>query len=216
MKPAAVEPLAPARYKIQFTASAELREKLERLQKLMRSSVPDGDLAAVIEEAVTEKLERLESRRYGKTNAPRKSVEESDTSPSSRHIPASVKRVVFERDGGQCTFSTKEGRRCTERDQLEFHHIRPFGRGGDRRPANIKMMCGIHNGYQAECDYGKEVMDKYRRSADRVSEPAPVYTASHRSVVAKPKPLREHPGTARPAFAPEAAFVFRRPGARAG
>ena len=42
---AVVEPLAPGRYKVQFTASAELHDKLERLQALMRSSVPDGDLA---------------------------------------------------------------------------------------------------------------------------------------------------------------------------
>ena len=34
--PATVQPLAPARYKVQFTASAELRGKLERLQGLMR------------------------------------------------------------------------------------------------------------------------------------------------------------------------------------
>jgi hypothetical protein len=31
-RPAIIEPLAPARYRIQFTASAELRDKLERLQ----------------------------------------------------------------------------------------------------------------------------------------------------------------------------------------
>jgi hypothetical protein len=36
-RPAVVEPLAPARYRVQFTASAELRDKLERLQALMRS-----------------------------------------------------------------------------------------------------------------------------------------------------------------------------------
>jgi hypothetical protein len=54
---ATVEPLAPLRYKVQFTASAELRDKLQRLQALMRASVPDGDLAAVIDAAVTEKLE---------------------------------------------------------------------------------------------------------------------------------------------------------------
>jgi hypothetical protein len=41
-RPVVVEPLAPARYQVRFTASAELREKLERLQSLMRSSVPDG------------------------------------------------------------------------------------------------------------------------------------------------------------------------------
>jgi hypothetical protein len=51
--PAAVEPLSPARYKVQFTASAELHDKLERLTALLRSQVPDVDLAAVIERAVT-------------------------------------------------------------------------------------------------------------------------------------------------------------------
>ena len=71
-RPAVVAPLAPARYKVQFTASGSLRDKLERLTGLMRSSIPDGDLAALIEDAVTEKLERLESRRFAETKAPRK------------------------------------------------------------------------------------------------------------------------------------------------
>jgi hypothetical protein len=54
----APEPLSPARYKIQFTVSAEFRDKLERLRRLLRASIPDGDLAAVLEMAVTEKLDR--------------------------------------------------------------------------------------------------------------------------------------------------------------
>ena len=64
----AVSPLAPGRYKVQFTASAALRDKLERLRGLMRSSVPDGDLAAIIEQAVSEKLERLEALRFARTS----------------------------------------------------------------------------------------------------------------------------------------------------
>ncbi len=81
-----VEPLGPSRYKVQFTASAELREKLERLRNLTGAA----DLSAVIDRAVTEKLERLEARRYGKTDRPRKSLEETDTSPSSRYIPTPI------------------------------------------------------------------------------------------------------------------------------
>ena len=96
---AVIQPLAPARYRVQFTAGSALHDKLERLRALMRSEVPDGDLAAIIEKAVTEKLERLEARRHGAAKAPRKGLRATDTSPSTRHIPAAVRRAVRERDG---------------------------------------------------------------------------------------------------------------------
>jgi hypothetical protein len=186
-KPAVVEPTAPSRYKVEFTASTELRDKLERLQALMRSTVPDSDLAAIIEEAVTEKLERLEAKRYGKTKSPRKSLEETDTSPSSRYIPAPVRRAVYERDNGQCTFEDDDGRRCTERNRLEFHHdSRPYGRGGHHDPSNIRLMCRTHNAYLADRDYGKEVMDRHRHSAFRVSESSAVYTFGNRATRVRP------------------------------
>jgi len=101
---ATIEPLAPARHKVCFTASTELRDKLERLQALMRSSIPDGDLAKIIDVAVSKELERIEAKRFAKTTAPRKALAETDTAPSSRHIPAAVRRVVHERDGGRCTY----------------------------------------------------------------------------------------------------------------
>ncbi len=66
-----IEPLSPGRYKVEFTASGEFRDKLDRLRALKRSSIPDGDIAAVLELAVTETLERLEAKRFGKTRAPR-------------------------------------------------------------------------------------------------------------------------------------------------
>jgi len=90
-RPTEVEPLAPGRYKVQFTASAELHDKLERLRALMRSSVPDGDLAAIVEHG---KLQRLEARRFARTQAPRKTLAQSETSPTTRQIPAAVKRAV--------------------------------------------------------------------------------------------------------------------------
>jgi len=124
---ATIEPLGPARHRVCFTASTELRDKLERLQALMRSSIPDGDLAKIIDVAVTKELERIEAKRFAKTKAPRKALAETDTTPSSRRIPAAVRRVVHERDGGRCTYEDKRGRRCTKRHDLEFHHKNPFG-----------------------------------------------------------------------------------------
>jgi hypothetical protein len=167
---AVVLPLAPDRYKVQFTASAELHEKLERLQALMRPQVPDGDLAAIIEQAVTEKLERIEARRFGRTSAPRKGLPETDTAPSSRHIPAAVRRAVRKRDGNRCGYVDVHGQRCPETDRLEYHHRRPFGFGGDHSPQNIGLICGTHNRYLAEHDYGKATMARYQRSETRASD----------------------------------------------
>ena len=172
-KRATVKPLAPARYKVAFTASEELRDKLERLQALM-----PGDLASIIDAAVSEKLERLEAKRYGKTNKPRKNLEDADTSPGVRGISAAVKRTVWKRDRGQCTFIGARGKRCPERHRLEFHHDEPYALGGDRSLDNLRLACSAHNAYMAELDYGKEKMERHRRSADRIGEPQPTLELS--------------------------------------
>jgi hypothetical protein len=170
----AVVPLAPGRYKVQFTAGAGLRDKLERLQQLMRSSVPDGDLARLIEDAVTEKIARLEARRFGETNRPRAAQEApgstgGKTSPAGptgptpgriarrrhcRHIPAAIRRAVRRRDGDRCSFVDTEGRRCAAREHLEFHHRIPYGFGGEATVENVCLLCRTHNQYAADVDFG--------------------------------------------------------------
>jgi len=163
-----VEPLSQARFKVEFTASAELRDTLERLGAL----IPGSDQVSIIDAAVSEKLERLEAKRLGKTNRPRRAIEDADT---SRGIPAAVKRAVWVRDAGQCRYKTRDGRRCPERHRLEYHHDDPYDFGGDRGVEDIRLLCPAHNLYMAEKDFGKEKMDAYRGSADRVGEPQPSF-----------------------------------------
>jgi 5-methylcytosine-specific restriction endonuclease McrA len=139
----------------------------------MRPSVPDGDLAAIVEQAVTEKLQRLEARRFAQTRAPRKTLAESETSPTTRQIPAAVKRAVYLRDGGRCRYEDEQGRRCTARHELEYHHRHPFGRGGDHSVANVCLACRCHNGYLAEVDYGREAIARRRRPGTRPLKPTP-------------------------------------------
>ncbi len=165
-----IEPLSPARYKVQFTASAELRDKLERLRALVRSSVPDGDLAAIIEAAVTEKLESLEARRLGRTRRPIKRLVDTDRTPRTRHIPAPVKRIVHARDEGRCAFVDEKGRRCTACVGLQFHHRHTSATGGDHSPANLSLLCSAHNRYLAEIDFDRRAMAGHDRL--RVSPPS--------------------------------------------
>ena len=161
---ARVQAISSARYKVTFTASAELRDKLDRLRELTRASHHGGDLAAIIEEAITEKLERVEARRLGKVKSRSKDLSATDTSAGSRHIPAAVKRAVSERDADRCTFVNATGRRCHERAGLEFHHDKPFALGGDRSPSNIRLLCRAHNAFFAEETYGPRAVDRHPRA----------------------------------------------------
>ncbi len=158
--PVLVEPLSPARFKVQFTAGADLCEKLERLRALLRHEVPGGDLAQIIDRAVTRELERREARRFALTSSPRE-PRRSVRPLSSRYLPATVRRVVWTRDGGRCAFVDPQGRRCSEHHRLEYHHRHPFGLGGGSEVDNLCLMCPAHNRYLAELDYGRKVMSRY-------------------------------------------------------
>jgi hypothetical protein len=71
-----------------------------------------------------------------------------------REISNQVKRAVVRRDGGQCAFVAADGRRCTERAFLEFHHITPYAQGGLATVENISLRCRRHNQYEAALVFG--------------------------------------------------------------
>jgi hypothetical protein len=162
---AVVAPIAPSRYKVQFTASSELHDKIERARGLLRHQVPDGDLAVIFDRAMTLLVRELERARFAATEAPRKAAHEADPTPSSRRIPDPIKRAVWTRDEGRCTFRDHRGRRCPARERLEFHHLVPFGQGGDHSPSNVTMRCAGHNAYQADLDFGAAFMAGKRGSS---------------------------------------------------
>ncbi len=155
-RPAVIEPLAPERYKVQFTATAEMHAKLRLAQDLLRHQIPDGDLGQVIDRALTVLLEGLVKQKFAATNRPRGHRDDLPRDPepatSSRHIPAVVRRTVWLRDGGRCAFVASTGHRCMERAFLEFHHVVPYSMGGEATTDNIELRCRAHNGFQAELD----------------------------------------------------------------
>jgi len=156
-------PLSETRHKVQFTASDELRKKLERAQDLMRHANAEGDLAVVVERAVDLLLERLEKQRLGKTSRPRPSRESSETAGVSR----ATRRAVFERDGERCTFADAEGHRCPATTWLELDHVIPRARDGTNERRNLRVRCRAHNALHAEQTFGKEhVARKIRERGD--------------------------------------------------
>jgi hypothetical protein len=149
-------PLSETRHKVQFTASDELRKKLEHAQDLMRHANADGDLAVVVERAVDLLLEKLEKRRLGKTSRPRESTQQSERAGVSR----ATRRAVFARDGERCTFTDAEGRRCPATAWLELDHVIARARDGTSEPSNLRVRCRAHNLLHAEQTFGKEHVER--------------------------------------------------------
>jgi hypothetical protein len=150
-RPPLVAPLAPERYEVRFTASAETHAKLRLAQDLLRHAVPTGDVAEVFDRALTVLLEDLARRKFAATERPGPARR---TSATSRHIPAQVQRTVWLRDGARCAFVGTNGRRCTATAFLEFHHQKPYAVGGEATVENIHLRCHAHNEYEADLFYG--------------------------------------------------------------
>jgi hypothetical protein len=125
----APQPLGQERFRIQFTASRALCEKLREAQALLRHRVPSGDLAEIVDRALTLLVQDARRKKFAQTSrpAPRNRSKREERKPS-RHIPAEIKRAVAARDRGRCAFVARSGRRCGSRDFVEFHHKEPWAK----------------------------------------------------------------------------------------
>ncbi len=158
---ASAVPLSPTRFKLQMTISAETHATLRRAQDLLRHAVPNGDLVDIVDRALTVLVQHLERQRFAATDSPRAS---GTPSTSSRHIPATVRRAVWLRDGGQCAYVGRLGR-CGERAWLEFHHLTPYAIGGPASVENVALRCRAHNAFEASQFFGQTVMSRVRARA---------------------------------------------------
>jgi hypothetical protein len=174
-EPASPPRLEPLRYKVQFEASEEYVELVEKAKALLSQTAPRVDLGELHLRAMRALVTELERKKYAATDRPRqRAAHAAATQPPTpsvaepapdgqlaggdaaqsrnapeprsqlehgpecprqrgRHVPAALRRAVFERDGGRCTFRSDSGERCRETAHLEFHHLVPFARGGEHR-----------------------------------------------------------------------------------
>ncbi len=160
----AVAPLTEETFKVQFTASRALRDKLRQAQDLLRHRVPDGDLASIFDRALDLLIDHVKRERFATGRKPRPPSREAAQAPSSRHIPDAIKRTVYERDAGRCTFTDERGRRCAETGSLEFDHVDGFAKTHLHAVDRIRLLCRAHNQHAAERTYGRAFMERKRSS----------------------------------------------------
>src|ERR1700674_716516 len=169
-----VKPLTPELRRLNVTVTAEFIDELEQVRVALSHQFPDGNFDQVVREAFKLVLERdrkrkaLTDRPRAPTDRPRPQSEASGegdraTSENARYIPAAVKRTVWERDKGRCTWPMGDGKVCGSRHRLEFDHDLEVARGGKSTVGNIRLLCKIHNLMKAERRFGRTFMAKFRK-----------------------------------------------------
>jgi hypothetical protein len=152
--------LAPKRFKIEV--DQETHDKLRSLQDLLRQQLPSTEPAAIVSRAIALLLDETLKKKAALTETPRPG-HASHTGGRTRAIPAVIRRQVWRRDAGRCTFVDEQGRRCRETSSIEYHHKVPYGKGGRHEAGNLELHCRAHNQYQADLDFGCDFMVDRRR-----------------------------------------------------
>ena len=146
-----MEILSPSKYKIQFTASDEFKEKLQKVQDLMRHQCRNGDLEKIFGKALDLLLESELKKKTGKALKARNIKMKAK---NTRSIPAEVKRKVWQRDHGQSQFKSASGKHCGATGFLQYDHIKSYAKGGAATFDNIQILCQNHNRLKAEREFG--------------------------------------------------------------
>jgi 5-methylcytosine-specific restriction endonuclease McrA len=149
-----VDPLAEGRYAVSFTATDRCCELLERAKQLSSHRRPRPGFGELIEEALEAYVTKLEKQKFKTTDRPREQ-EPAVESEDPRYVPARVKREVYQRDEGRCTFVGSDGRRCRARAFLEYDHVLPVARGGKSTAENLRLRCFRHNQHEAVEELGE-------------------------------------------------------------
>ena len=76
-------------------------------------------------------------------------------------IPAAVRRAVWERDGGRCSWPIDGGGCCGSSHRLELDHVVPWARFGGRTEDNLRLLCGRHNRLAARQAFGGRCAGRY-------------------------------------------------------
>jgi hypothetical protein len=157
-EPPVVEPLNADLRRYHLTVSKRFLAKLDAARDALSHAKPGATPEEVLE-AGLDLLLAKDAKRKGLVVRPRKTPPPS----SADRVPAHKRRAVFERDGGRCQYPLASGGVCGSTYRVQLGHLTPRARGGPATLENLRCECEIHNQHQADRDFGKAFMDRFRR-----------------------------------------------------
>jgi hypothetical protein len=175
-----VDPLTAELSRLSTTVSRRFLQKLKCAREGLGHAIPGATTEQVLEAALDMLLEK-QARARGQVKRPR-TVAPTPTgtpTPASTEtpiateppphrrdghreaIPAAVKRAVWQRDDGRCTWPLDGGGRCGSTHRLELDHVVPRAKGGEPTLDNLRLLCGRHNQLAAQQSFGARCAGRY-------------------------------------------------------
>ncbi len=168
VKRGAAEPLTADLRRLHVTVSTRFVEKLDAARAALSHSHPVGTAEEILEAGLDLVLDRA-AKKKGLVEKPREIPRPSQPS----HVPAHVRRAVWERDGGRCRWPLASGGFCGSTLRLEFDHVVPRAHGGSSTVENVRLLCRVHNDVAARQALGDSCMDRFTRRAKPAASARP-------------------------------------------
>ena len=150
------EPLSLELCRIHVTVTKRFVAKLDSARAGQSHAQPEASAGEILETALDLLLEK-QARRRSEVARP-----QANPRPSGpNHVPAAVRRAVWSRDRGRCTWPLDSGGTCGSTRRVELDHIVPRGLGGPSTVDNCRLLCRVHNDLAARLVYGNALMDSY-------------------------------------------------------
>ena len=156
-----IRPLTESRSVLTLSISSELEVKLRRVMDLLAQKTSKAPtMEQALEAAMDTYLDKHDPLRRAKKQlektsksaqlCPGKVVADAPSQAPAVlgvrvKIPARVRHQVIARDEDQCIFVHANGKRCTERRWLHFHHRIHVAQGGPNTASNLELQCFIHH-----------------------------------------------------------------------
>jgi 5-methylcytosine-specific restriction endonuclease McrA len=141
----------------------------EVLRDRAEEAVVEAALDLLLEKQARARGQVKRPRAVAPTPTPTSTSTPTSTEPLHRRagprepIPAAVRRAVWERDQGRCTWPLDAGGRCGSTHRLQLDHVGPWALDGETSVTNLRLLCARHNQLAARQVFGDRCMDRYMR-----------------------------------------------------
>ena len=158
---------------IKLTVNKNSYENLETLKSLLSHISPNMSYGKLFQTLSELGLDKYDPRRkLKKQNEKKQAVKKQDkvkttlvinkdsknkSKTNNRYIPAQIKRLVWTRDQGQCSYICPETKKkCSSKHFLQIDHIHPYSLGGSSELSNLRLLCAGHNQYRIFSSFRKK------------------------------------------------------------